>query len=327
MRPPVLSLTDRGLHCPAGGFHIDPWRPVARAVITHGHADHARPGHGAYLCTPETAPVLRHRLGDVRVQTLAYGEALQIGAAGVSLHPAGHVPGSAQVRVEVGGEIWVVSGDYKLEDDGLSTPFAPLRCHGFVSECTFGLPLFRWRPQPEIAAEIMQWAEGVAGEGRTPVLAAYSLGKAQRLLHMLAPLAPVRTHAAIEATTAALRTHGLALPATEPATDPKAQRGRLLLVPPAVLGSDWLRRFGPVSTAVASGWMALRGIRRRRGAERGFVISDHADWPGLNAAIAATGAETVLVTHGYTAPFSRWLAEKGYDARVLATEFAGEEAE
>jgi len=326
-RDAVLTLTPAGLYCPAGDFHVDPWRPVPRAVITHGHADHARPGSAAYLCTPATAPVLRHRLGDVAVQTLAYGAPLGLGGARVSLHPAGHVPGSAQVRIEVGGEVWVVSGDYKLEDDGLSTPFAPLACHVFISECTFGLPVFAWRPQPEIVAEIMSWVQEVAAEGRTPVLAAYSLGKAQRLIAALAPLAPILTHGAIESTTAALRAHGVPLPETEPATDPKAQRGRLLLVPPAVLGSDWLRRFGPVSTAVASGWMRLRGVRRRRGADRGFVISDHADWAGLNAAIAATGAERVFVTHGYTAVFRRWLEAQGLDARVLATEFMGDDTE
>lgn len=327
MRPPVLSLTPAGLYCPAGDFHIDPWRPVARAVITHGHSDHARPGHAGYLCTPEAAPALRHRLGEISIQTTAYGDTLRLGSARVSLHPAGHVPGSAQVRVEVGGEVWVVSGDYKTEDDGLSTPFAPLRCHTFITECTFGLPVFAWRPQPEIAAEIMQWVQDVVAEGRTPVLAAYSLGKAQRLLHMLAPLAPIVTHGAIEVTTEVLRNQGLALPPTQAASATDAPRGRLVLAPPSALGSTWMRRFGPVSTAMASGWMRLRGVRRRRGADRGFVISDHADWAGLNAAIAATGAETVFVTHGYTIVFRRWLEGRGLDARILATEFAGEEAE
>lgn len=326
-RAPVLTLSPAGLYCPVGDFHIDPWRPVPRAVITHAHADHARAGHAAYLCTAATAPVLRHRLGDVSVQTVAYGAPLGLGGAKVSLHPAGHVPGSAQIRVSVGGEVWVVSGDYKLDDDGLSEPFAPVRCDVFISECTFGLPVFAWAPQPETVAEIMQWAQRVAAEGRTPVLAAYSLGKAQRLIAALAELAPLRTHPAIESTTAVLRAHGVPLPDTEPATDPKAQRGRLLLVPPAALGSDWLRRFGPVSTAATSGWMRLRGIRRRRGTDRGFVISDHADWAGLNTAIAATGAERVHVTHGYTAVFRKWLEAQGYDARILATEFMGDGAE
>jgi putative mRNA 3-end processing factor len=325
--PEVLSLAPQGLHCAAGSFHIDPWRPVARAVITHGHADHARPGHGAYLCTPEAAPVLRHRLGDVPIQTLAYGTPLSVGGARVSLHPAGHVPGSAQVRVEVAGQVAVASGDYKLEDDRLSTPFEPVRCHSFVSECTFGLPVFTWAPQAQVVAEITGWVQAAMAEGRTPVIAAYSLGKAQRLIVALAGLAPILTHPAIEATTAVMRAQGLALPPTEPVTDPKAQRGRLVIAPPAALDSGWLKRFGPVATASASGWMRLRGIRRRRGVERGFVISDHADWTGLNAAIAATGAETVHVTHGYTAVFRRWLATQGYDARILATEFAGEDAE
>lgn len=329
MRDGVLNLTPEGLFCAAGGFHVDPWRPVARAVITHAHADHARGGHGAYLCTPGTAPVLRHRLGDVRIQTLEYGRPLQVGGARVSLHPAGHVPGSAQVRVEAAGGVWVVSGDYKLEDDGLSEPFAPVRCDVFVSECTFGLPVFAWAPQAAVVAEILAWAEAAAAEGRTPVIAAYSLGKAQRLIAALGAdlAAPILTHGAIEATTAAMRAAGLRLPPTEPVTDPKAQRGRLVVAPPSALGSGWLKRFGPVAVASASGWMRLRGIRRRRGVEKGFVISDHADWAGLNAAIAATGAGTVYVTHGYTAVFRRWLEAEGYDARILATEFAGEDAE
>ena len=150
----VITFTERGIYCPAGDFYIDPWRPVGRAVITHGHADHARPGMGHYLATHAALPVMRLRLGAIAAQGLNYGETCQIGAARVSLHPAGHVPGSAQVRVEVGGEVWVVSGDYKVEADGVSEPFAPVACHSFISECTFGLPLFRWQPQAEIAAEI-----------------------------------------------------------------------------------------------------------------------------------------------------------------------------
>ena len=330
MRGPVLSLTDRGLYCAAAGVFIDPWRPVPRALITHGHADHARPGHGAYLATAEAAPVIRHRLGEIAIETVAYGETLCLGDARVSFHPAGHVPGSAQIRVEVGGEIWVVSGDYKLEDDGLSTPFQPVRCHAFVSECTFGLPVFRWAPQAQVLAEIADWVAQAAAEGRTPVLGAYALGKAQRLLAGLGHLGPILTHGAVEATNQVMRAQGIALPDTVPVTrdlDPGAHRGRLVLAPPSALGTPWLRRFGPVSAGVASGWMRLRGVRRRRGADRGFVISDHADWDGLNAAIAATGAARVMVTHGYTSVFSRWLADQGYDAAALSTEYSGDDAD
>ncbi len=324
----VLHLTDRGLYCRAGDFFIDPWRPVERALVTHGHADHARWGHGAYLATAAAAPVLRHRLGDIALDTAAYGETRQIGGARVSFHPAGHVPGSAQIRVEVGGEVWVVTGDYKLEDDGLSEPYEQLRCHAFISECTFGLPLFRWRPQAEIAAQIADWWRDCAAGGRTAVLGAYSLGKAQRLLSLLDPnQGPILCHPAVEATNDVLRAQGYPLPDTVRATADVTARthpGALVIAPPAAMAGSWLKRFGPVSTAFASGWMALRGVRRRRAADRGFVISDHADWAGLNAAIAATGAERVYVTHGYTDVFARWLCDRGLDARVLATEFGGE---
>ncbi len=327
---PVLTFTDRGIFCPAGDFHIDPWRPVPRALLTHGHSDHARPGMGAYLSTDLAAPVIRHRLGDIRLDTVRYGEPRRLGDATVSFHPAGHVPGSAQIRVEVGGEAWCVSGDYKTEADGLSTPWEPVRCHAFVSECTFGLPLYRWRPQAEIARDLNDWWAANAAEGRFSLLGAYSLGKAQRLLSMLDPsIAPILTHGAVEATTQVLRDQGLPLPPTArvaPGTDLKAAGGALVLCPPSALDAPWARRFGEARTAVASGWMQLRGIRRRRGADRGFVLSDHADWPGLNAAIAATGASRVFVTHGFTAPFRRWLSDQGYDADVVATDDAGEEA-
>lgn len=327
MAQPVLTLTDRGLYCPAGDFFIDPWRPVDRALITHGHADHARTGHARYLATHAALPVMRHRLGGIAAEGVGYGETRRIGEADISFHPAGHVPGSAQIRVEVAGEVWVVSGDYKTEDDGLSEAFEPVRCDTFISECTFGLPVFSWAPQAQVIGEIADWWAANRAEGRASVLGVYALGKAQRILSALPPLGPVHTHGAVEGTNAVMRAQGLTLPDTVPVTpetDAKAYPGALVLAPPSALGSAWMRRFGPASTAVASGWMAVRGIRRRRGADRGFVLSDHADWRGLNDAIAATGAGRVLVTHGYTAIFARWLGEQGYDAGVLETEFEGE---
>ncbi len=328
MRAPVFRHTDRGLYCAAGDFFVDPWRPVDRALITHGHADHARPGHAHYLATQTALPVIRHRLGEISAEGIDFAETRRIGDAVVSFHPAGHVPGSAQIRVEVGGEVWVVSGDYKTEPDGLSEAFAPVRCDTFVTECTFGLPVFKWRPDDEVAAELNAWWHANAEAGRVSVLGAYSLGKAQRLLTMVDPaIGPILTHGAVEGTNAVMRAQGLALPDTvliTPDLDAKSYPGALVLAPPSALGSAWMRRFGQVSTAFASGWMALRGVRRRRAADRGFVISDHADWPGLNAAIRATGAERVLVTHGYTSVFQRWLESQGYDAHVLETEFEGE---
>ena len=330
-RSQVLTFTDRGIHCPAGDFYIDPWRPVDRALITHAHSDHARPGHGAYLATTASVPILRHRLGPIRVEGLAYGAPRRIGDAVVSFHPAGHVPGSAQIRVEVAGEVWVVSGDYKTEPDLICTPFEPVPCDTFISECTFGLPIFRWRPEAEVMAEILSWWAANAAQGKISVIGAYAFGKAQRLLAGLAqagPIGPILTHGAVEATTDILRAAGLALPPTlraGPDTTARTHPGALVIAPPAALGSPWIDRFGATETAFVSGWMAVRGIRRRRGTARGFVLSDHADWPGLNAAIRETGAGRVFVTHGYTAPFRHWLAEQSYDAGIVATEFGAED--
>jgi putative mRNA 3-end processing factor len=328
VRDPVLTFTDRGIYCPAGDFHIDPWRPVDRALITHGHADHARQGHRSYLSTKAAAPVIQHRLGTIALDTTPYGTPRQIGDATVSFHPAGHVPGSAQIRVEVAGEVWVASGDYKTVDDGLSEPFEPVRCHAFITESTFGLPVFRWTPQAEVAAALNEWWRSSVAAGLTPMLGAYALGKAQRLLSMLdSSIGPILTHGAVENTTKVLRDQGYVLPSTiavTSETSAKTHPGALVLAPPSALGSTWARRFGKLSTGFASGWMALRGVRRRRAADRGFVISDHADWDGLNRAIADTGAERVFVTHGYTEIFSRWLTEQGYDAQVVPTEFEGE---
>lgn len=326
-RSAVLITDACGLYCPAGDFHIDPWRPVPRAVVTHAHADHARPGSGHYLATPGTAAVLRIRLGAVTVQEQPYETPLRIGSATVSFHPSGHLPGAAQVRVEVGGEVWVVSGDYKTEADGLAEAFAPVRCHGFITECTFGLPVFRWAPQAQIAGDILHWWHEAAAAGEAAMLGAYSLGKAQRLLHVLAGQGPgpVLVHGSIAATNAALRAAGYPVPQAESFTlGQKPPPGALLITPPQTLGAPSLPRMGPTRAAMASGWMALRGIRRRRGLGLGFAISDHADWPGLNAAVVATGAEMVRATHGYTATFARWLTEQGLRADTLATAWEGE---
>ncbi|WP_299826830.1 ligase-associated DNA damage response exonuclease [uncultured Roseobacter sp.] len=325
---PALTFTDHGIYCAAGDFYIDPWRPVDRALITHGHADHARSGHQRYLATNAALPVMRHRLGEITAQGVPYGEVVSIGDAQVSFHPAGHVPGSAQIRVEVAGEIWVASGDYKTEDDGLSEPFEPQRCHHFITESTFGLPVFRWQPQAQIAREINDWWAACAAAGKTAFLGAYALGKAQRLLTMLnADIGPILTHGAVEATNKVLRAQGIDLPETVHATaeiDPKAYPGALVLAPPSALGSAWARKFGAQENAFASGWMQLRGVRRRRAGDRGFVISDHADWQGLLDTIRETGAENIYVTHGYTDIFTRYLVENGWNAQVVPTEFEGE---
>jgi putative mRNA 3-end processing factor len=328
-RDPLLTFTDRGIYCPAGDFHIDPWRPVDRALITHGHSDHARAGHRRYLATCQAAPVIRHRLGPIAIETVTYGERRTLGGVTVSFHPAGHVPGSAQIRVERAGEVWVVSGDYKITPDGLSEPFEPVPCDTFISECTFGLPVFRWQPQPQVMEQVNRWWAGNAAEGRVSILGAYALGKAQRIMAALDPsIGPILTHGAVEATTAILRDQGYRLPETIRVTAEVTARthpGAIVIAPPSAEATPWANRFGPTAAAAfASGWMRLRGVRRRRGAERGFVLSDHADWPGLNEAIRATGASRVFVTHGYTSVFRRWLETQGYDAGIVATEWEGE---
>lgn len=328
---PVLSFTDKGIYCAAGDFYIDPWRPVERALITHGHADHARFGHQSYLATHSALPVMLHRLGDINAQGVSYDTELSIGDACVSFHPAGHVPGSAQIKVSVKGETWVASGDYKVADDGLSEPFEPQRCHHFITESTFGLPVFRWQSQDLVARDLNNWWAACARDGKTAFLGAYSLGKAQRLLRMLdAGIGPILTHGAVEATNKVLRDQGIDLPKTDQLTkdtDPKANKGALVVAPPSALGSSWAKRFGPSESAFASGWMQLRGVRRRRAGDRGFVISDHADWTGLLTAIQETGAENIYVTHGYTDVFARYLTENGWNARVVPTEFGGDDSE
>jgi putative mRNA 3-end processing factor len=328
----LLTFTPEGIYCAAGDFHIDPWLPVPLALITHGHADHSRLGMGAYMATTSAAPVMRHRLGEIKMDTVAYGDVTSINGVDVSFHPAGHVPGSAQIRVAHKGDVWVASGDYKTVDDGLSEPFEPVRCNAFITESTFGLPVFNWTPQDILADQINDWWARNAADGVFSLLSCYALGKAQRLLRAVDPtIAPILTHAAIENTNRIMRGQGIALPDTTlvtPDLDLKAHKGALVLATPSALNSTWARRFKPASSAFASGWMALRGVRRRRAADRGFIMSDHADWNGLNDAIKQTGAERIFVTHGYTSVFSRWLSEQGYDAKVVQTQFdddAGED--
>lgn len=325
-----------GLYCPPGDFFIDPWRPVERAVITHAHGDHARRGHGHYLASAPSEGVLRARLGDdITLQTLAYGEAIEHHGVRLSLHPAGHVLGSAQVRLEHGGRVWVASGDYFVsgagDDNATCTPFEPVRCDCFITESTFGLPIYRWQPQRAVFAEIDAWWRANAEAGRASLLMAYSFGKAQRLLAGVdASIGTIVVHGAVEPLNQAYRAAGVALPPTQLATEvaDKASLARALVIaPPSVQGSPWTRRFGEHGDAFASGWMQLRGTRRRRSIDRGFVLSDHADWPGLQRAIAATGASRVIVTHGYEAVMVRWLQEQGLQAGAFHTEYDDERSE
>ncbi len=329
----LVVARPQGLYCLPGDFYIDPWRPVERAVITHAHSDHARAGHGHYLAHHFSEGILRRRVGaDIQLQTLEYGESIVHHGVRLSLHPAGHVLGSAQVRLEHAGRVWVASGDYKLEADGTCAPFEPVRCDTFITESTFGLPIYRWPTQAVLFADIQQWWQHNAAQGRASVLFAYAFGKAQRVLAGVDPATgPLVVHGAVEPLNAVYRECGVPLPPTLRVTDPglgKADLTRALVVaPPSAAGTPWLRRFGEHSDAFASGWMQVRGRRRNRGVDRGFVMSDHADWPGLQQAITATGAERVLVTHGSVATMVRWLREQGLQAEAFKTEYGDEEDE
>jgi putative mRNA 3-end processing factor len=331
----LIVNTDRGLYCPAGEFFIDPWQPVDRAIITHGHSDHARPGSKRYLAANPGLEVLRHRLaideGGATIEGLAYGQRVRLNDVIVSLHPAGHLLGSAQVRLERDGETWVVSGDYKLHRDPTCDAFEPIACDTFITECTFGLPIYRW-PAPEVVFdEIHSWWRENQQLDRTSIIFAYALGKAQRLLAGLdESIGPILAHGAIARFNEVYERAGVRLPAwkrAEPETI-RAHRGRAMVIaPPSAISSPWLRRFGELSTAFASGWMLVRGTRRRSNVDRGFALSDHIDWPGLLESIEATGARAIGVTHGNTDVVARHLAERGYHATVYATQFSsrGEE--
>jgi putative mRNA 3-end processing factor len=326
----LIVARPEGLYCTAGDFYIDPWRPVAHAVITHAHSDHARTGHTRYLAHTDSEGILRTRLGEIKLQTLPYGETVERNGVRISLHPAGHVLGSAQVRVETGGEVWVASGDYKTEADGTCTPFEPVPCDTFITESTFGLPIYCWPTQEVLFADINAWWQRNADEGRASVLFCYAFGKAQRILHGVnSAIGPIVAHGAVEPLNAVYRASGVPLPATlrvtDPGVTPQLLKRALVLAPPSAQGTPWMRRFGSYSDAFASGWMQLRGTRRRRGVDRGFVMSDHADWPGLQQAIAGTGASRVMVTHGSVAVLVRWLNENGLQAQGFKTEYGDED--
>jgi putative mRNA 3-end processing factor len=330
-KKPLLEFTDSGIYCAQGRFYIDPWKPVDDAVITHAHSDHARFGSKRYLAHKLSEQVLLYRLGDIQLQTIEYGETVIKNGVQITLFPAGHVIGSAQIRVSYQGEIWVVSGDYKTEDDGISTPFEPVKCHHFISECTFGMPVYKWKPQKDIFDDMNSWWCQNVKEGRASVVVGYSLGKAQRILQNLdLSIGKVYTHGVIENTNEALRRNGIILnPTTRITMDtPKDEvKKGIILAPPSSVGTPWMKRFNPYDFGYCSGWMSIRGAKKRRAADRGFVLSDHADWDGLISAIDATGCEKVYLTHGYTASFSRYLSENGFDAHEVHTLYGDDEGE
>lgn len=326
----LIKLTEHGLYCPQADLFIDPWHGVKKAVVTHGHSDHARFGSEHYLCHNQSIPILKARLGNISVQGLNYQEPLYCNGVKISLHPAGHVVGSSQIKIEYKGEVWVISGDFKTQNDGISSAFEPLKCHIFITESTFGLPFFQWQPQAKIMYEIQQWWQKNYREGISSVLFAYSLGKAQRILANIdTTIGPIIVHGATHTMNEACKEAGISLPPTYRVSelpDKSWSKGALVIAPSSAASSSWLKRFEPYSTAVVSGWMAMRGARRWQAADRGFVMSDHADWHGLNETIKFTEAHQVFVTHGYTDLFSRWLNEQGIKASVLKTQFSGEPA-
>ena len=326
----MIEHTHQGLYCRAADAWIDPWRPVPRALITHAHADHARAGSGEYWAIDLSEGVLRQRLGqEIQLHPVRYGEEFWLGQCKVSFHSAGHVLGSAQIRLEADGEVWVISGDYKRDHDPSCEAFEPVPCDVLITEATFGLPIYRWQTGADVAREIRDWWQG--DRNRPSLLFCYAFGKAQRLLSELRAIGveeEVLLHGAVETITRHYREAGVPMTPSRPVSElPRKDSlaGRLVLAPPSAHRSSWMRRFKTPQTAFASGWMAVRGARRRRGYERGFVLSDHADWPGLIRTIRESGARKVFVTHGQSEVLARYLREtEGIDAEPLDTLFEGE---
>lgn len=325
----LISVTSKGLYCAAGDFYIDPWQPVEYAIITHAHSDHARFGSKNYLCHTQSVPLLYQRLGNVSVQGIPYNKTITIKDVSVTLFPAGHIIGSAQIRVEHKGEIWVVSGDYKTTADGICTAFEPVTCHTFITESTFGLPIYKWQPQQVIYKQITDWVLNNYQQSISSVLFAYSLGKSQRVIDALSHLQlPIYAHGAIYNAHDAVKLSGVNLPEiikVNSENDKQKLKSAVVVAPPSATDSPWLKQFGPYKTGICSGWMQVRGNKRRENADAGFILSDHADWTGLLDAIKATKATNILVTHGFKSALTRYLNDNGWHAAELTTGYGEEE--
>jgi putative mRNA 3-end processing factor len=325
----LICLSAKGLYCPPGDFYIDPWQPVAKAFITHAHSDHARVGSQHYWSTHQTVPFLKHRLGDAAsVEGVPYNQKMRIGETQVSFHPAGHILGSAQVRVEYQDQVWVFSGDYKRGADPSCEKFEVVPCDTFISEATFALPVYNWESGTQTARRILDWWQN--DRERPSLLFCYAVGKAQRILAELAQLTneKIYLHGAMAALTDIYRAQGIDLLPTALVSEQEKSysfKGDLVLAPPSAHRSAWMKRFKDPQTAFASGWMQVRGARRRRGYEKGFVLSDHADWNELNQTISETGAKTIFLTHGRTDALARFLTEKGLTVRLYQTQYEEEE--
>lgn len=319
----LLVLTERGLYCERGNFFIDPQRSVERAVITHAHSDHARPGMKHYLAHRDSVPLLHHRIArSISTQAVEYGEIVRMNDVSVSLFPAGHMIGSSQVRVEADGEVWVVSGDYKRQPDPYALPFHPLRCDTFITESTFGLPIYHWPPDNDVVADILRWHAANAACGIASAIQVYSLGKAQRLIGLLAHHLPLSVGPSIHAANECIRASGIDVAPTSVLSPTMSHeeliRGLILASGTRDLQDIAAARAVGVDMAFASGWTATEPGRRRN-AGAGFVMSDHVDWDDLHATIAETEAEHIIVTHGFASEVVQYLRERGRSAEVLTT--------
>lgn len=325
----LVRFTKKGIYCIPGNFYLDPWYPVDYAVISHGHADHARWGNKHYLCHNDAKAILQHRIGqELSIESLGYNEPKNINGVKVSFFPAGHIIGSVQIRLEYKGFVVVFSGDYKTKPDFLTTPFEPVKCHEFITESTFGLPIYKWKDEKELQTELQNWVLQNQQNNRTSVFLGYSLGKAQRILKLLENVDNIYVHSAIDNLNKAITASGIDLPKSTLITvDFKKVdvQNKIVILPPALLGSRMLKRIPNSATAICSGWMHIRGNRRWKGVDAGFAVSDHADWDGLLSAVKATEAEKVYVTHGSHAVFSKYLNEIGIEAYELKTEFGEDE--
>jgi putative mRNA 3-end processing factor len=312
----LIQFTPNGPFCPDGDFYIDPYRRVPKALITHAHADHARKGMGRYLSHHHNKGILQSRLdANLHFQGIHYGEELQIGGVKVCFYPAGHIPGSSMITIERKGEIWCFSGDYKCEDDGLSTPVEFPSCHVFITESTFALPVFDWKPQKDIFEEMHLWIREQFAQGISVVLFAYSLGKAQRLLYHLKEFQEKTVvHPTILKLNEVLINEGYPLSTAYLTEIKKAEKPLLYIMPPAASSDAKLKQLEPYAIARASGWSALRGMATREGINKGFIISDHTDWKGILHGVKETGAQKIYATHGYSAVLTRYLQECGWDA-------------
>jgi putative mRNA 3-end processing factor len=314
----LLEWRPEGLYCPVADLYIDPQRKVRRAIITHAHSDHARPGHTSYACQKDTVPLLHYRLGrKIKVEGFEYGKGFTENGVNISFHPSGHMTGAAMIRLEHRGEVWVITGDFKTEDDGFNMPWSPVPCHGLVMESTFALPIYRWRPQQEVAEDMGDWHKRNVQQGKVSVVYAYPLGKAQRLIHLFSSLGiETALHPIIAEATTAVKAAGIALPESQILrSDLQAEEIRdKVIILPASTGDNLLKTLGPFAAAMVSGWVRVKAMRSRQGTDMGFTLSDHACWDGLNQAVDSSGAEKVVVMHGYERPFAAWLRTRGREA-------------